>query len=327
MPDMLADIVRANLAASVAVLAVLALRLPVRRHFGAQPAYALWLMAPLVFLANLIPAAEAETAEDAAAAAAQLRALLPEPLRALQALSHIPSLTEIWIGGMALAVVLVAASQMRFLHRAKAGLVGPALVGVICPRIVSPKGYDTLFTEAERTLVRAHERAHIDRGDPKVNALIALVQCLCWFNPMVHLAAHLARLDQELACDATVMRRRPSARRLYAETMLKTQLTASALPLGCHWLPGGRHPLEARIGMLKRSNTGYWRQQTGAWGAAALALVVGFGAWAAKPPVKPHDAFVPAMYSLDRLHDGGPAIMMIRLSRAEIDALPAPPRS
>lgn len=327
MTEVLTDIVRANLAASVAILAVLVLRLPVRRHLGAQSAYALWLMAPLVFLASLIPAAEAQSAEDAAAAAAQLHALLPLPVQVLQTLSHTPTLIEVWIAGLALAVTLVTASQLRFLRRAKAGLVGPALVGVIYPRIVTPKGYDQLFTEAERALVRAHERAHIDRGDPRVNALIALAQCVCWFNPLVHLAAHLARLDQELACDATVMRRKPGARRLYAETMLKTQLTSSALPLGCHWLPGGRHPLEARIGMLKRANAGYWRQQAGAWGAGALALAVGFGAWAAQPPAKPHEHYQPAIYAIDALHSGGPAIMMIRLSRSEIDALPSPPRS
>ena len=326
MTEVLADIVRANLAADLAILAVLGLRLPVRRHLGAQSAYALWLMAPLVFLASLIPAAEAESADQAAAAAAQLHALLPGAAQALQALSRTPNVAGLWIAGAALAFVLVAASQLRFISRARAGLAGPALVGVICPRIVTPANYQALFTEEERALVRAHERAHIDRGDPKVNALIALAQCVCWFNPLVHLAAHLARLDQELACDATVMRRRPGARRLYAETMLKTQLTASALPLGCHWLSAGRHPLEARIGMLKRTSTGYWRQQAGAWGAASLALVAGFGAWAAQPPLKPHQTFESAIYALDARHDG-PAIMMIRLSRSEIDALPSPPRS
>ena len=327
MNDVLADIVRANLAASAAILAVLVLRLPVRHHLGAQSAYALWLTPPLVFLASLIPAAEAGSAEDAAAAAAQLQALLPGADQVLQTLSRIPVAAGLWIGGVALAAALVTAGQLRFLHRAKAGLVGPALVGVICPRIVTPAGYEQMFTEEERALVRAHERAHIDRGDPRVNALIALVQCVCWFNPLVHLAAHLARLDQELACDATVMRRKPGARRLYAETMLKTQLTASALPLGCHWLPGGKHPLEARIGMLKRSNAGYWRQQAGAWGAGVLALAVGFGAWATQPPLKPHERFEAGAYSMYRLNDGVPAIMMIRLSRAEIEALPTPPRS
>jgi hypothetical protein len=239
MTDVLADIVRANLAASLAILGVLVLRLPVRRHLGAQSAYALWLMAPLAFLASLVPAAEAQTAEDAAAAAAQLNALLPLPLQALRTLSHIPTLTEVWIVGLALAIALVAAGQLRFLHRARAGLAGPALVGVICPRMVTPKGYDTLFTEAERALVRAHERAHIDRGDPKVNALIALAQCLCWFNPLVHLAAHLARLDQELACDATVMYRRPGARRLYPAHQLGP---AARLPLAPRRPPSPRGP-------------------------------------------------------------------------------------
>ena len=80
----------------------------------------------------------------------------------------------------------------------------------------------------------------------------AACQCLCWFNPLVHLAAYLLRLDQELACDAAVIRSRPGARTLYGQTLLKTQLAATPLPFGCYWPARGLHPLEVRIGLLKR---------------------------------------------------------------------------
>ena len=76
---------------------------------------------------------------------------------------------------------------------------------------------------------------------------MAAFQCLAWFNPQVHLAVHVARLDQELACDAAVMRRRPRERVLYAKTLLKTQLAGAPLPLGCYWPARGRHPLEVRV--------------------------------------------------------------------------------
>lgn len=322
MADILLQLLRANLVAGLAVMVVLALRLPTRRQFGAHTAYALWLMVPLAFIASLIPAAEAET--EAAAEAAQASALFPAPLVQLPETLDAPMIAGLWAVGLTLAIALVAMGQIRFLRRAKMGKAGPALVGVICPRIVTPFGYDTQFSDAERALVRAHERAHMDRGDPKVNALIALAQCLCWFNPLVHLAAHLARIDQELACDATVMQRRPGARRLYAETMLKTQLVATALPLGCHWLAGGRHPLEARISMLKRPRASERRAMVGAGAVAGLAVVAGYGAWAAQPPVAPRPYFVPLPLRLENRLANEHAVVMIHLSAVQVAALPRP---
>jgi beta-lactamase regulating signal transducer with metallopeptidase domain len=91
----------------------------------------------------------------------------------------------------------------------------------------------------------------VARCDPRAGAGAAVLQALCWFNPLVHLGAHLMRLDQELACDAAVLRDRPRDRALYARTLLKTQLAAQPLPFGCYWPSRGQHPLEVRIGALR----------------------------------------------------------------------------
>lgn len=328
MNDLFADFLRANLVLAIAVCVVMALRLPARRWFGAHVAYGLWLIAPLAFMASLMPATEM-AADSAAAAdkgrvAAEAARLGAEAIAALHQgrldpLTHLfdgPTLAGLWIGGAALAVFLVALSQARFLRHARAGRAGPALVGVISPRIVTPAGYEEMFTADERALVRAHERAHIDRGDPKVNAALALAQCFCWFNPLVHVGAHLARQDQELACDATVMKRKPGARRLYAETMLKTQLSASALPLGCHWL-SGRHPLEARIGMLKQGASSQMRRLIGAGAVATLAFAGAFGAWAAQPPAPPRPHFVPVPLRPETIR-ANHSIVMIRLTPGQV---------
>jgi beta-lactamase regulating signal transducer with metallopeptidase domain len=48
------------------------------------------------------------------------------------------------------------------------------------------------------------------------------------------------------------VRARPAARALYGHTLLKTQLAATPLPFGCYWPARGLHPLEVRIGLLKR---------------------------------------------------------------------------
>jgi len=56
MREILTAILRANLILGVAVLAVLLLRVPFRRLFGAELAETLWAAPPLATLANLLPA-------------------------------------------------------------------------------------------------------------------------------------------------------------------------------------------------------------------------------------------------------------------------------
>ena len=48
----------------------------------------------------------------------------------------------------------------------------------------------------------------------------ALIRAINWFNPLVHLGAFYARVDQELACDAAVAERFPGEGRTYAEAMV-----------------------------------------------------------------------------------------------------------
>jgi hypothetical protein len=107
------------------------------------------------------------------------------------------------------------------------------------------------------------------RHDALVNGVITLAQCLSWFNPLVHLAAFYARLDQELACDDDVMRRFPDDRRTYAEAMLKSHLATAPAPLGCQWPSRSVHPLEERIAMLSKPRPGKL------WRLAGAALVAG----------------------------------------------------
>lgn len=130
----------------------------------------------------------------------------------------------------------------------------------------------------------------MERLDPRVNAMIALIQCASWFDPLVHLAAVLARVDQELACDATVVARHPQARRTYAQAMLKTALGTTPLPLGCRWLA---HPLEVRIGMLKAAPATPHRRAAGLCGLGVLALMAIYGAWLAQPLDPPRAVWRP----------------------------------
>jgi beta-lactamase regulating signal transducer with metallopeptidase domain len=280
--DFLGALIHLNLAAAGAVLIVLAARPLVRKHFGPEMAYRLWVCVPIAAGAALFPAADAT------------RIVPPgegphfDPVyQASQGLMHAPAglLLALWLAGAVLAATGIAISQLRFLDMARRGLAGPAVAGVIVPRIIMPADTDERFSAEERILIRAHERTHIDRGDPRTNGLIALAQCLCWLNPLVHLAAREARLDQELACDALVLTHRPGQKRRYAETLLKTQLGAVAAPLGCHWLAGASaHPLEQRIAALRRPAPDFQRQDVGALVMVGAILLAAYGAWKAQPP-------------------------------------------
>ena len=102
-------------------------------------------------------------------------------------------------------------------------------------------------------MVLAHD-APASRGEtPEPTASLALARCRSWIRCRWRISpVSFVRLDQELACDAEVMAllsHRSGAR--YAEALLKTQIAATPLPLGCYWPARAAHPLEERIAMLK----------------------------------------------------------------------------
>jgi beta-lactamase regulating signal transducer with metallopeptidase domain len=227
-----------NAPVTLAVVAVAVARLPVRRLLGPALAYHLWWAPPIAALAALLGFFLPADSEIGSAAA---HAQLP----------HVGLILLVWLLGMVATGVLFALAQLKFLAEVKAGRGGPAVVGLVAPRVILPAD-DGSYTAEERELIRAHEREHVARKDPRAAAVVAAFQCVSWFNPFAHLAAYLLRLDQELACDAAVVMARPGSRGLYARTLLKTQLAATPLPFGCYWPARGAHPLEVRVGLLKR---------------------------------------------------------------------------
>jgi TonB family protein len=299
----LLGLLKANLAAAAAVLLVAAIRKAARRRFGARAAYALWLAPLLAALAVLLPHPLAQVAASSAAVApmvAQAEAMTDEFV-AVAAPSRGPDipalLLGLWIAGAAAMAGLLGRRQAQFvaslgrltplsepgLFRAERAGVGPAVVGVWRPRVVAPADFETRYADGERTLILAHEAAHLRARDALANAVACAAQCVCWFNPLVHLAARVARVDQELACDAAVIGRFPDSRRAYAELLLKTQLFTQPLPLGCHWPAGAEHPLKERIAMLKSPLPARAARRLGA--AVTLAACVGAAglAWASQP--------------------------------------------
>jgi TonB family protein len=293
--SLLTGLVLANLAAASAILAVLALRQLVRPRFGARAAYALWAAPLVTALALIAPHRGSALLAPLVLQAGQATA---RALPSLVPLSAEAALIAIWLAGAVAMAGVLHRRQAAFLRsagrlepiegaprlvRAERTDIGPAVVGVLRPRIVAPFDFETRFTTEERALILAHERAHLASGDALINAVACAVQCLCWFNPLAHLAVGAMRIDQELACDATVAHRFPAERRRYAELLLKTQVASHALPIGCHWRAGATHPLKARIAMLKAPQPARSERVAGLGVAVLVAIAGANGAWAAKP--------------------------------------------
>jgi beta-lactamase regulating signal transducer with metallopeptidase domain len=276
---------------SVGILIVLALRVPVRRLAGARVAYLLWLIPPLGCLAWLAPARQVLVRLPAGAI---------EEVGADGVAGFVwPAefLVAGWLLGLAAMVALFAFRQRRFATAAgtlqpvsalgrnvfeAAPTHGPAVVGALRPVIVLPKDFGSRFSCEEQALILAHERAHVERGDPLANAAALALRAVHWFNPLMHVAVQALRIDQELACDATVVERHGGGRRAYAEAMLKSHAAAFDAPVGCAWHSSAFHPMKERILMLRASPSRLSRH-LGLSFVAVAALGVGSAVWLMRP--------------------------------------------
>jgi len=286
---------------TAAVLVVAALRKPLRKAFGAERAFLLWLLPALAMPASLLPHVAATTTS------------LPPIVLSISSLPGALAIAgagasdwrvwmaALWLAGVVAALLLAAYAQRRYrkklcgaaaygveatrwpVVRANDALAGPALVGSWRPQIVVPFDFDARFDSDERALILAHETMHARRRDGWWCLLAQIVAAIFWFHPLAWWALPALRHDQELACDAGVLREHRGKRRSYGNAMLKTQSAALALPVGCAW--SRRHPLTERIAMLKQTQPGKVRRLGG---AAFMVVIIPFGigvVYAASAPV------------------------------------------
>ena len=311
MSGFLLLLVKVNLAMGAAIALVSFLRRPLRAQFGAPIAYAIWLLVPIAGVAVLIPPREIPppvhiASEQAPAVPAPVTGHIPQstlaameqaarndlivpptPVKPLGSSHEIFDSARLifaaWLFGLLLMAAHLTRLQLRFSAAVRRGQAGPAVLGFWRPRIVTPASFQDQFTPQEQAAILAHERVHLGRQDARINALVAMLRCFCWFNPLFHLGARWLRIDQELACDAIAVSSAIS-RRDYSMALLKSQVMVGVLPFGCNW-PGPQHPLVERIELLQRQPPGTVRRFAGAGLVLLAATFAGLGAWAAQPPV------------------------------------------
>jgi beta-lactamase regulating signal transducer with metallopeptidase domain len=151
----------------------------------------------------------------------------------------------------------------------------PAVYGLWRKWLLLPDGVFERFSTAELRCIFLHELAHIKRGDLGVNWLVAGLQVLHWFNPVLWLAWARMRADRELATDALALAHvRQSDHASYGETILKVLegvTGARALP-GLVGIVENKAQLQERLAAIVRPGQ-YWK-----WAAlTAAALLAGIG--------------------------------------------------
>jgi len=171
----LTALAQANLALAAAIAVVLLLRGPARRAFGAQAAYALWAMVPLAGLAVLAPRPETTTLLAPVVLEAARAAARVAPAASMNGADA--ALVTAWIAGVVAATAVLALRQARFVAglgrlvllpggvlRAERNGVGPAVVGALRPRIVTPADFETRFAPEEQAVILRHEATHLARS-------------------------------------------------------------------------------------------------------------------------------------------------------------------
>jgi bla regulator protein blaR1 len=293
--DLLGVLVRLCAVGTLGIILVGALRAVTRRAVGSEAAYWLWLFVPASLIAVLLPQPPACLCRPDTLLSPLLARGLVAPF---ELASSIPvqscalSITISWGIGVATAVLFCAYRQwmlerlLRPLHlrtdgaHCSSAAKQPMLLGVWGGKIVLPINFEIRYSEVERNLILAHEGAHIARKDPLTNLIACGLVCLFWFNPLVYCAWRTFRFDQEVACDAAVLRQTGASRGGYARALANTHLVSRMTIAFGAWR---RHPLLERIALLKQPAPTPGRRVLGYAFSVVFMLTGAYVVWTARP--------------------------------------------
>lgn len=283
--DVQATLWLATVTFTAALLLVALLRKPLRRLLGAERAYVLWAAPLMACVMALLPHSSATPVSivevlQRTAGLAQVRTLANTPAPIV--VNWADLVADIWLAGAATLLLQALIAQVLLRRRmrtwrvladptftsslpvlqANDARVGPALIGLHRPCIVVPADFAERYGAEEQRLMLLHEATHATRRDVHAHVVAVVLRALAWFHPLAWWALPAFRRDQELACDAAVLRTYRPRRRDYAEIMLKAQYRTRVVAAGCMWMSG--HPLKERIAMLKLDTPSRSRRVSGA---------------------------------------------------------------
>jgi len=172
--------------------------------------------------------------------------------------------------------------------------VGPAVVGLMRPRIVLPE-WALRLGDTERGLVLRHESEHIRAGDHRLLLLAGLLLVAMPWNPALWWMTRRMRLAMEIDCDARVLRG-TNAMHEYGMLLLAVdERRGRTLPLVAS-LTEQRALLERRILAMTASPPSYPRLVSATLVLVACAAAIG----AAQTPIPKANGRVAAGATTDR---------------------------
>lgn len=197
MRALFSNLLTASVSGSIVILAVLVLRLVLRKT-PKKFICILWMVAGLRLLLP-VPL--------------QSRfSLQPPTIRLPQSETLQTYLVPLWC---IVAVSLLCASLISYAHLRRQvkdarkirggweceGLETAFVLGFLKPKIYIPAG----VSDNTRQQILAHERTHLDKGDHWIKLIGFLALVLHWFNPLVWVSYILLCKDIEMACDQRVV--------------------------------------------------------------------------------------------------------------------------
>lgn len=195
MSEFLQNLLTASIHGSVVILAVILLRLVLRKT-PKKYICLLWLLAGIRLLMPIAIRSELSLQPEFNLPGWNLPALLPWVWGAV----------AVCFGIYSLVSYLKLKAKVREAVRIRGGwecdkIETAFILGFIKPRIYIPMG----MNRQARKHILAHERTHLDKGDHWIKMIGFLALALHWFNPLVWIAYILLCKDIEMACDERVV--------------------------------------------------------------------------------------------------------------------------
>ncbi len=243
---------------SIIIGIILLIRKPVRKLLGAHVVYWLWLV-PLIRFFSWFKAEIPTTVFEKVQFndGKMLIRILDNPDK--WQLSHYFTLEKIWLAGIFVWILLRLYGWLKFKSYLKntsspmdiyqkvkefetvknhkkvsffetSIADAPFITGIFSAQIYLPKDTFQHYSQQQKLCVLKHEMTHLNRKDLWMQLVAESMRTIFWFNPVVHIAYHLFRQDQELACDHSVLATADNQERLAYGSVLLKGLHAHALP-------------------------------------------------------------------------------------------------
>jgi len=166
--------------------------------------------------------------------------------------------------------------------------VGPAVVGIVRPTLVLPRGLLGVLSGRELDAIVLHECVHVRRQDNLRSAVRAGVGALLWFNPVVWLVNRVLAIETEKSCDEEVLALTGDAEAYASGLVAAVRHALGAAPAGA--AAATTPPVVARLreilawpGRPDRA----WRSRAAVATALALAALGGHAGSIAATPAAP----------------------------------------